>query len=87
MVVGAGVMQWSSGSPPTPPLLCNYSEAAATVSPCLEGVLLPEVLTCGVCEAVAFLWAPVCAGCALSSKMAPIPFYSAQGPGYPPQHD
>lgn len=85
VVVGAGVMQWSSGSvrvvsPPSPPLLCRCLEAAATVSPCLQGALVPEVLTCGVCEALAFLWAPVCAGCALSSKMAPHTFLLSSGP-------
>nr|KAF6369356.1 hypothetical protein mMyoMyo1_010703 [Myotis myotis] len=87
VVVGAGVRQWSSGSrvpPPPPPLLCRCSEAAATVSPFLQGALVPEVLTCSVCEALAFLWAPVCAGCALSSKMAPHTFLLSSGPRAPP---
>ena len=30
----------------------------------------------GFCEAVAFLWAPVCAGCALSSKTAALSLFA-----------
>lgn len=73
--VGAGGMQWSSGSSPRCYvvvskllllLLCCYSWGGEA-RPRGPG-LGPDL--CGFCEAVAVLWVPVCAGCALSSKTA-----------------
>lgn len=50
----------------------------------VEG-LIPEalawVLTCHCTEAVAVLWAPVCAGCALSSTTAVHNLCLGQDPG------
>lgn len=52
-----------------PSILCLFSCCCRSV----EGAIpeaLTWVLTCHCTEAVAVLWAPVCAGCALSSKTA-----------------
>lgn len=62
---------------------CSCSEAAATESLCVQGALVPKVLTSTVSEALAFLWAPVYADCTLSFKMVAHTFLLRSGPRTP----
>lgn len=71
VIVGADGMQRSSESS----LHYYVVQKLLLLCLCLQEALFPEILAWvpdfrGFCEAVAFLRAPVCAGCALSSKTA-----------------